>query len=111
MKTIRYQHCNQYNKVIDRCITVTDEIAEKYRMLSRWGYRITTDHDGHDRILVTIETDWYQRSPYRPSADTICSYADVAEAINTVTEQAFSSVYITQQHSASCFSERKVCHV
>jgi len=52
--------------------------------------------NGYDRLPVTIETDWYQRSPYRPSADTICSYADVAEAINTVTEQAFSSVYITQ---------------
>ena len=65
-------------------------------MLSRWGYRITIDHDGHDRILPTIETDWYQRCIYRPSADAICSYADVAEEINTVIKLAFSAVYLTK---------------
>lgn len=64
-------------------------------MLSR-EYRTTIDHDGHDRILVAVKTDWYQRSISIPSADAICSYADVAEEINTVIKLAFSSVYLTQ---------------
>jgi len=65
-------------------------------MLSRWGYRITIDLDGHDHILLTIETDWYQISIYRPSADAICSSADVAEEINTVIKLAFSAAYLTK---------------
>jgi hypothetical protein len=72
MQHLQYQHLNASKYVSVRYMQVADGEYDRYCDLRKQGYSITTEHDGYDRILLTVESN----RGYLPKYEKICSYAD-----------------------------------
>lgn len=86
MQHIQYQHLNKSKYISMRYMPATDSEYEQYARLARLGYSVTTEHDGDDRVLVTVGSN---RGHY-PLIEKFCSYADIHENIR----KAICSLYV-----------------
>lgn len=86
MQRLHYQHENASKHIIDRYMPVTDSEYEQYKRLAGLGYYATTEHDGQDRLLVTVASN----RGWLPSIEKFCSYADSEEFIRN----AICSLYV-----------------
>lgn len=72
MQSVQYQHMNANKYVSIRYMPVTDEEYRQYSRLRNLGYYATTEHDGQDRLLITVASN---RGHY-PAIERYSSYAD-----------------------------------
>jgi len=85
MQRIQYRHENKSKYVSMRYMPATDSEYEQYSRLRRLGYYVSSEHDGDDRVLITLASN---RGHY-PSVEKYCAYADIDEQILN----AISSIY------------------
>ena len=89
MKHIRYQHLNQNKYVSMRYMQVTDSEYDHFCDLRTQGYEITTEHDGYDRLLLTIQSN----RGYLPKIEKFCSYSDIeSRVIKSIDRLAYQLV-------------------
>lgn len=90
MQQLQYQHENASKYIVDRYMRVTDSEYEQYKRLRNFGYYITTEHDGHDRVLLTVASN----RGYLPSIEKFCAYADIAENVLCSVASLYNAVII-----------------
>jgi hypothetical protein len=89
MQRLQYLHLNQNNYVSLRYMQVTDGEYDRFCYLRDSGYEITTEHDGYDRLLLTIQSN----RGYLPKIEKFCSYSDIeSRVIKSIDRLAYQLV-------------------